>query len=91
MKTSRGFTIIEAVIIVVFVAILSLLGLVAYNQFFGSKTATTANTDSNTTAPETVTKVESTSDLDKATADLDNIDLTDSDDTTTLDSETADF
>ncbi|MFY9228102.1 MAG: hypothetical protein WAO28_02135 [Candidatus Microsaccharimonas sp.] len=89
MKTSRGFTIIEAVIIVVFVAILSLLGLVAYNQFFGTKTTTTA--DSSTTTTETVTKVESTSDLDKATTDLDSIDLTDSDDTTTLDSETADF
>ena len=89
MKTSRGFTIIEAVIIVVFVAILSLLGLVAYNQFFAPKTTTTA--DSSTAAPETVTKVESTSDLDKATADLENIDLTDSSDTTTLDSQTADL
>jgi Tfp pilus assembly protein PilE len=87
MKSLRGFTIVEALIIVVVVALLTALGFVAYNQFIKPK----ADTSQTTAAPTTVTTVESTSDLDKASSDLDAIDLTDASDTTTIDSQTSGF
>lgn len=83
----RGFTVIEAVIIVVVVAILTTLGFVAYNQFMKPKAADTQTT----AAPATVTEVKSTADLDKVTSDLDALDLTDTDDTTALDAQTQNF
>ena len=86
MKT-RGFTIVEAVIVVVFAAIVSTLGFVAYNQFVKPKVATTQTS----TAPATVTTVKSASDLDKVSSDLQAIDLTDSTDTSLLDTQASSF
>ncbi|HEY8886746.1 MAG TPA: hypothetical protein VIM31_04600 [Candidatus Microsaccharimonas sp.] len=84
MKT-RGFTIVEALIIVVVAAIITTLGFVAYNRFVKPQVASTQTT----AAPTTVTAVKSASDLDKAANDLQAIDLTDSSDTTVLDSQTS--
>lgn len=84
MKT-RAFTIVEAVIIVAIAAIITTLGFVAYNQFIKPKDTTT----STTAAPVTVQKIESTTDLDAASSDLEAIDLTDSSDTTALDTQTS--
>ena len=86
MKT-RGFTIVEAVIVVVFAAIVSTLGFVAYNQFVKPKVATTQTT----TAASTVTAVKSVADLDKVSSDLQAIDLTDSTDTSLLDTQASSF
>ena len=86
MKT-RGFTIVEAVIVVVFAAIVSTLGFVAYNQFVKPKVATTQTT----TAASTVTTVKSAADLDKVSSDLQAIDLTDSADTSLLDTQASSF
>lgn len=86
MKT-RGFTIVEAVIVVVFAAIVSALGFVAYNQFVKPKVATTQTT----TAASTVTTVKSAADLDKVSSDLQAIDLTDSADTSLLDTQASSF
>lgn len=83
----RGFTIVEGLVIFVIAAIIGLLGFVAYNQFFKADTTTSETM----TAPTSVTKVESSSDLDKATADLEAIDLSDSTETSTFDSQTAEF
>jgi Tfp pilus assembly protein PilE len=85
---SRGFTAIEAIIIVVIAAIIVTLGLIAYNRFFKPSTETVQTT---TSAQTTVTEVKSVSDLDKAASDLEAIDLSDASETSTLDSETADF
>ena len=86
MKT-RGFTIVEAIIVVVFAAIVSTLGFVAYNQFVKPKVATTQTT----TAASTVTTVKSAADLDKVSSDLQAIDLTDSADTSLLDTQASSF
>jgi len=83
----RGFTIVEVLIIVVIAAIIGLLGFAAYNQFLKTDIVTSETT----AAPTSVTKVESSSDLDKATADLEAIDLSDSTETSTLDSQTVGF
>jgi Tfp pilus assembly major pilin PilA len=82
---NRGFTIVEALLIVVVVAIITTLGFVAYNQFIKPKLAQTQTT----AAPTSVTSVKSVSDLDKASSDLQAIDLTDSSDTKTLDTQTS--
>lgn len=84
---SRGFTIIEALIIVVVVAIITTLGFVAYNRFMKPQGVSTQST----AAPTSVTEVKTSSDLDKVSSDLDAIDLTDSSDTSTLDSQTSAF
>ena len=84
---NRGFTIVEALIIVVFAAIVSTLGFVAYNQFVKPKVATTQTA----TTPATITKVKSVSDLDKVSSDLQAIDLTDASDTSLLDTQASSF
>lgn len=81
---NRGFTIVEALLIVVVVAIISTLGFVAYNQFIKPKVAQTQ-----TTAPNSVTSIKSVSDLDKASSDLQAIDLTDSSDIKTVNAQTS--
>ena len=85
---NRGFTIVEALIIVVVVAIITALGLTAYHSFTKQQVATTQTT---TAAPATVTEVKTASDLDKASSDLQALDLTDSSDTSTIDSQTSGF
>lgn len=85
---NRGFTIIEAVIILVIVGIVATLGVVAYNRFLKPATPTASET---TEAPVSTEQVTSTSDLDKVTNDLDSIDLSDSSDTTAIDSDTSNF
>jgi Tfp pilus assembly protein PilE len=82
---NRGFTIVEALLIVVVVAIITTLGFVAYGQFIKPKLAQTQTT----AVPTSVTSVKSVSDLDKASSDLQAIDLTDSSDTKTLDTQTS--
>ena len=86
MKT-RGFTIVEALVIVLVVAIITTLGFTAYHQFTKQKVATSQATS----APITVTAVKSASDLTKASSDLQALDLTDSSDTSTLDSQASAF
>jgi len=83
----QGFTIVEALIIVVVVAIITTLGFTAYHQFNKQNVATSQAT----AAPTTVTEVKTASDLDKATSDLQAIDLTDSSDTSTLDTQSSSF
>jgi len=87
--TKRGFTVIEAVIIVVVVGVLSTLGLVAYNRFAKPTATTTASTS--TTAPTSTTTVKSSADLDKVGSDLDSIDITDSSDTKDISSQASAF
>ena len=83
---NRGFTIVEAVLVIVVVGIITTLGFVAYNQFVKPKTIQTSS------ATETsVTTVNSSADLDTVASDLDAIDLSDKNDTMTLDTQTANF
>ena len=83
---NRGFTIVEAALIIVVVGIITTLGFVAYNQFVKPKTTQTSS------ATETsVTTVNSSADLDTVASDLDAIDLSDKNDTMTLDTQTANF
>ncbi len=87
MKTKSGFTIIEAIIIVVVAGVVTALGL----TFYHSMTATQKATDTAQTAqaqPITITKA---ADLDTATTDLDQLDIDDSDDGAQLEQQQAAF
>jgi flagellar basal body-associated protein FliL len=86
--TSRGFSIVEGILIFVILGIVVALGVTFYNV--ASKK--TASTDSSQTSDAaTVPAVTSTSDLDTVTTDLDSLDIDDADDATTLESQQAAF
>lgn len=95
MSTSRrtnGFSIIEGVIIVVFVGIIAALGLTFYNvatKQDDSSEVTSSTAESITATP--VPEVNSASDLDEVTTDLDALDFTDSEDATLLEQQNAAF
>ena len=82
----RGFTIVEAILILAILGIIGALGYTAYTHFVAKKPTTT--TPPVTTTQQSATTVSSASDLDKATSDLNALDLTDSSETTTIDSQT---
>lgn len=93
MNKRNGFSIIEGIIIVVIVAIIVSLGLVFYNNYIAKKdTATTQQESQTADADQTEpTQISSSSDLDTAATQLDQLDIEDTDDVSTLDSETEAF
>ncbi len=93
-KSQTGFSVFELVIIIVVVAIVGLASYVVYNRQH-NKTVTTGPATSTSTAstvPSAPT-INSTSDLDKATATLDQVDpsTSNSSDSSQLDSQLAAF
>lgn len=93
---SSGFSAVEIVLVVVVVAVLALLGYVLYNNFVANdqqteqavdNTSQSATADDVPTAPE----INSPSDLDKASATLDEINLDDDSDSSQLDNELSNF
>ncbi|MDN5275491.1 MAG: hypothetical protein JWN33_140 [Candidatus Saccharibacteria bacterium] len=87
----RGFTIVEAVIIIAIIGVIGLVGYVAYNTF--QKQAANESSSQVSTAsdvPEAPT-IESKSGLDAASATIDDINLDDESDLSQLDSELDTF
>lgn len=92
MNKRKGFSIIEGIIIVVVVAIIVSLGLVFYNNYVAKKDATTTEQESQVdVTQDEPTQISSSSDLDTAADQLDQLDIEDTDDVSTLDAETEDF
>jgi len=88
MKTTQGFGIVEAIIIVVVAAVLAVVGLTFYNNM-------TARTVDTQTTAETINvpaaTIETTADLNTVTAELDQIDMEDPNDSSALDEQQAAF
>lgn len=80
MNKRQGFTIVEIVIIIAVIAIVAAIGYMAYTNL-GAKTDTepAANTSSSSSETSKPVTVESTSDLDKVSSDLDALPIDDSD------------
>ena len=90
MKRQDGFTLVEAIFIVIILAIIGALGYLAYTNIIApqSKTAETSSVaSSGSSAP---VKVESKKDLDTASSALDNVSVDDTD-SSQLDSATGSF
>jgi hypothetical protein len=83
-KHTVGFSVIEAVIIVVIVGVVVVLGLTFYN-------ALTQQTESNivVTTDDTVPVIESINDLDTVSNDLDKLDIDDTDDAVVLEEQAS--
>lgn len=88
MKTTQGFGIVEAIIIVVVAAVLAVVGLTFYNNM-------TARTVDTQTTAETINvpaaTIETTADLNAVTTELDQIDMEDPNDSSALDEQQAAF
>lgn len=95
MSTSNrtnGFSIIEGVIVVVFVGIVVVLGLTFYNMSIKQDTAsdsTSSTAESITATP--IPEINTANDLDKVTSDLDALDFTDNEDATLLEQQDTAF
>lgn len=93
--TSPGFTIVEGIIIFIVVGLVAVLGLTFYNTATKQTASTTAPVTTQSTAETIkatpVPAVNTTTDLDKATTDLNSLDLTDSQDATQLDQQESGF
>lgn len=76
MARRDGFSVIEAVLIVGVIVVLGAVGYLAYTNLF--KAPATTDSVAEKTMVEEPVKVESTADLDKATAALDDVSLDDS-------------
>ena len=92
MNKRSGFSIIEGIIIVVVVAIIVSLGLVFYNNYVAKNDTTTTEQEAQVnTSQDEPTQISSSADLDAAADQLDQLDIEDTDDVSTLDDETAAF
>lgn len=83
----HGFTVVEAILILVIIGILGLVGYVAYSQL----TKQPASSEQSTVVPVSTQDVTSTSDLDTVNNELDSIDTSDKDDITTIGNSTTDL
>lgn len=94
-KSQLGFSAVELTIIVVIVAALALVGYTVYNRQNNKTATTTQPTNSQATATDvpSAPAISSTSDLDKASAVLDQVDpgASNSNDSSQLDSQLATF
>ncbi len=80
MRRQHGFTIVEAVVLLVVLVIIGAVGYSAYTNFIApqTQTASTATVASSSSSPAPV-KVETKADLDNAATALNNVSLDDSD------------
>ena len=82
MKLSRGFSLIEGLIIIAILAVIIALGYVGWNRWQDSKNTPTKNPESSQTSSDsndtpTAQPIESEDDLDKASTSLDDASLDD--------------
>lgn len=87
LKTN-GFSIIELVIILVVVGIIGGLGYVFYNRITQPAQSDVAGSSEQAAS---LKSIDTTADLDKASSQLDSIDVSDSQDVNSLDSQEANF
>lgn len=87
---TQGFSPVEAILILIGVAVITTLGLVFYKHFVNPDTQT-ASTTSATSLTAPVTSIKTTADLDKASTALDGLDINDTKDTATITSQAAGF
>ena len=92
-RSSFGFTIIEAVLVFVIAGVITAVGLTFYQSYTKQQTATTneATTEQSTQTTDDIPAIESASDIDAATADLEAIDIEDLDEAAQLDEQQAAF
>lgn len=88
---TSGFSIIEGVIIVVFVGIIAALGLTFYNVATNKSASDTTASSAESIKATPVPDINSTDDLDTVTSDLDTLDTADSEDATLLEEQDAAF
>ena len=93
--SSRGFTLIEAVILIVVIAIIAGLGYAFYTRVNQPVADTVKESDTTNSAqtPSTteVTTISSSDDLDKLSKELDQLDIDDSSDDASLNSSISDL
>lgn len=97
-KSQAGFSVVELFIVAIVVVALAMVGYTVYNRQNDNKAATTTssqsvNTDAVATDVPTAPAINSTSDLDKASAALDQIDpsVSSDSDVSQIDSQLANF
>ena len=89
ISPNKGFSAVEVIIVVIVLAVLVALGVALYKTMTTSDTDTTQSADSSTSVDSPA--FESTADLDSASAEIDNLDLSDDGDDSRLESEQAAF
>jgi prepilin-type N-terminal cleavage/methylation domain-containing protein len=88
MKTlSKGFSMVEVLLVVAVVALIGGLGYVYVTNMNKSNQA--SSTQKASVEKPAVTTIKSSSDIDKATSELDSLDVTDSSDASTLNNSTS--
>lgn len=88
MQKTNGFSIIELVIILVVIGIVGGLGYVFYNRITQPAKDGVASSSQQATP---LKSIDTAADLDKASSQLDSIDVSDSQDINSLDSQAANF
>jgi prepilin-type N-terminal cleavage/methylation domain-containing protein len=88
MRKSKGFSIVEIIIVVVIVGIIAALGIVGYSRW--KQTQVANKTDTTQQTASATPDIKTTSDLDKALTALDQADVAGTD-TTQLDSQSNSF
>lgn len=92
MKQNKGFSLIEGILVLVVIAIVGLVGYLAYTNFIApdDESVTSSNTTQQQEEAEPVV-VESSEDIDSAIKALDDISIEDESDSASYDSVTKDF
>ncbi len=90
-QTSRGFTIVEGVMIFIALAIVAALGFALYNTLTKKSPSAQSSQEIKKESQQNIPTVNSAQDLDKVTTDLDKIDVTSADEATELNEQQTSF
>lgn len=93
MRNKQGFTIVEVVVLIAVLVILGALGYMAYNNIVANKSSTASTSDTSNSQSSSVKPVvvESPSDLDTISKELDSLSIDDGNSSSQLDKATNSF